>query len=208
MTTGWEIATSIGTLLAVLVALFGYFAPRWIKPVLILKLDSDIGVLQDVAMSYVLPNRLGAKSQARYFHLRVTNQHRYPNAHHVRVLLHQVEKDSGAGWESLWEAGGGIPLTWQHQDFVGKERTVGPDAFADLMALVKLPSQSGAPEAGIHLGVAFEPVGFPRVHTGPSKLRFVVQAQSDEADSARMQISVTWDGRWSTEGLTIREGDA
>jgi hypothetical protein len=190
-----DVLTALGTVGAVLVALFGYFVPRWFPPLLRLTISDPQGVRQ---RTRVVVDSGGAipvprEGWGRYYQLEVSNTRRWRKAHNVRVMLLKLETETTAGWVESW-GGGGIPLKWQHQDALGAARTLGPPAFADLFNVLKL---DGAPPlTQLGLTPTFGPLGVELNYAGACGLRVTVQAQSDESDSDRFAVTLRWNGQW------------
>jgi hypothetical protein len=193
-----DVLTALGTVGAVLVALFGYFLPRLFPPRLRLAMSDPQGVRQrlQVVGSTVVGNitiPAVRDGWGRYYQLDVRNARRWAKAHNVRVMLLRLETETTSGWVELW-GGGGIPLKWQHQDALGATRTLGPPALADLFNVVKL---DGAPPlTQLGLTPIFGPLGVELNYAGACGLRVTVQAQSDESDSDRFVVTLRWNGQW------------
>src|SRR5262249_39388225 len=133
-----DVLTAIGTVGAVVVALFGYFIPKLFPPQIRIRIADPRGSRQRVQ----LLNRSGAlpvptrDAWARYYHVQVSNSRRWTKARNGLFMLLRLEEETTSGWIELW-SGGGIPLVWQHQDLLGSIRNVGPPAFADLVHVVQ-----------------------------------------------------------------------
>jgi hypothetical protein len=193
-----DVLTALGTVGAVVVALFGQFLPRLFPPRLQLAMSDTQGVRQRVQVvtnagvgNITIP--AARDGWARYYHLEVRNTRRWAKAHNVRVMFLKLETETTAGWVESW-GGGGIPLKWQHQEALGGARTFGPPALADLFNVLRL---DGAPPlTQLGLTPIFGPLGVELNYAGPCGLRVTVQAQSDESDSARFVVTLRWNGQW------------
>jgi hypothetical protein len=122
-----ELAVAVGTIGAVLVALFGQaFRAKFFPPKLSLQLQ------QGSELSYEGQERV----PSRYYHLRVSNSRQWAPAHEVRVVLLKVEEPGpNEELQITWE--GDIPLTWRHQPVFPLLRIIGPESYADLCSVKK-----------------------------------------------------------------------
>lgn len=195
--TSWtDVLTAVGTVGAVVVALFGYFLPKLFPPKLRIAIADAKGVHQAVRLieqGGAIPAR-ARDAVARYYHVRVSNERRWTKAHNVQVMLLRIEQETTAGWVETW-AGGGIPLIWQHQDMLGSVRNVGPPGYADLFNVLH---NVGA--QALQLTPKFGPLGV-QLKFEQCVLRLTLQAQSDEADSRHLVLIARWDGKWQ-DGAT------
>jgi hypothetical protein len=199
-TTSWtDVLTALGTVGAVVVALFVWFLPKFFPPKLQLTKAAPNGVRQrlQVVGSTVVGNitvpATPRDGSGRYYQLEVRNARRWAKAHNVRVMFLKVEIETTAGWIESW-GGGGIPLKWQHQDALGSTRTLGPPALADLFNVLRL--DGAPPVTQLGLTPIFGPLGVELNYAGACGLRVTLQAQSDETDSARFVVTLHWDGQW------------
>lgn len=200
-TTSWtDVATAVGTVGAVVVALFVWFLPKFFPPKLQLTKAAPNGVPQQlqVAMGNTVVGNITVPAVprngwGRFYQLEVRNARRWAKAHNVRVMFLKLETETATGWVESW-GGGGIPLKWQHQDQLGSTRTLGPSAFADLFNVLRL---DGAPVV-TQLGLTpiFRPLGVELNYGGQCGLRVTIQAQSDEADSDHFVVTLHWNGQW------------
>jgi hypothetical protein len=191
------------TFAAVVVALLAFWVPKWIRPVLTLRLASREGVHQRVRVT--APDGTGRDGAGRYFHLRVTNERRYVKAHNVQVVLLRLEEHNGDQYVDRWAGGNGIPMVWQHEHATGRVRNVGPPAYADLCHVLQGPPGEEDRAKWLALAAVFLPYGEDPVRRQPCRLRLTLQAQSDEADSDPLLVLVRWDGRWAEDGVEVRD---
>ena len=119
-----QVAVAVGTIGAVLVALFGQaFRAKFFPPKLSLRLENTSGeAIQESAW------------KARYYHLRVSNSRRWSPAHEVRVVLLR-EEEPGPNEELQVTWSGNVPLIWKNQPVHPLLRTIGPSAWADLCSV-------------------------------------------------------------------------
>lgn len=184
-----QLATAIGTIGAVLVALFGQaFRARFFPPKLSLRLNSADGELTTRVQD-------GRSERVRYYHLRVSNTRRWSPAHGVHIALLQLEQPGPNGaLQVIWQ--GDIPLGWRHQSLFPLARTIGPDANADLCSV------SEGRRLRLHPLIA--PFNLDLERTGPSQLALTLQARGDEVDSPALRIRVAWDGNWNAGAKEMR----
>jgi hypothetical protein len=203
-TTSWtDVLTALGTVGAVLVALFGQFLPRLFTPQLQLTKSDSNGVrqrVQVVTTRGVIP--APREGLGRYYQLEVSNARRWTKAHNVRVMLLKLEAETVAGWIESW-GGGGIPLQWQHQNALGSTRTLGPPALADLFNVLRL--DGAPPVTQLGLTPIFGPLGVELNYAGACGLRVTLQAQSDETDSDRFVVTLRWDGHWEDGAMEMAQ---
>ena len=191
----WEAALAIATFLVVFVALFGAaIRARLFKPKLRLTLEKPLGeeaeaeILspEDEERGYSI---VGAevRKEARYYHLRVSNQRRWSPATQVQVYLLRIDERRADGqFHPRWL--GEIPLLWQYYEALSPIRTIGPSRNCALCSVVK------GKWMGLHPAVM--PLGFKGRYRDTANLRLLLQAQSIEADSDPVLVQIGWDGEW------------
>jgi hypothetical protein len=129
----WEALSAIGTLGAVLVALFGnWIVARLWPPQLRISLQDDTSVAE--------PTNMGSYfTLSRWCHIVVENLRRWVPARDVRILLQRVEQGNAQGaFDVLWQ--GEVPLQWSHQTMKPAAMTIGAPEFADLCSIFKDPA--------------------------------------------------------------------
>lgn len=203
--SGWEIATAIGTCGAVVVAAFSWWIPRlpWFNPKLSIRVHNLIGSPQDTFRTREAYLASVPDGHARYFHIEVTNVHRDSKpATNVRVVMTRLQIKSTKTWHKYgFELPDGVPLIWQHEHATGANRTLGAPRVADLFCLSKHERE---PEQGVIIfQLKFLPAGLQSEVLFPCTMEMTVQAHSDEVSSPPLNIKVEWDGRYSTEGITV-----
>ncbi len=189
MTWSVQVAAGIGTLCAVLVALFGQaFRAKFFPPKLYLRVESPDGEKTRVRLKWLENNVEKERwEEARYYHLRVWNARRWSTANQVQVVLLRVEEpDAGGQYHVSWV--GDVPLGWRHQAVFPTLRTIGPPAHVDLCSIVK--------DKWLQVHTLIAPFNLDVVRRGATRLALTVQARSDEADSLILRVEVSWDGQW------------
>jgi len=185
-----RLAGTIGTLLAVTVALFKDRIIAWLLPVqLQLELVSPVGV----------KGTMGGKSDgtstteelARYYNMRLTNRRSRRVATQSLIYLIQIQEPGPDGdLQVRWS--GDVPLKWQWHNVLPVLRTVGPDAIADLCYIVKgkwLDFQTLVHPSSL------KPYRERREGTLVD-LTITLQARAVEGSSLPTSFRITWDGRW------------
>lgn len=188
----WWVA--IGTIGAVLVALFGDWLKRWVfPPRFSLSLKSPSGVLTPVNLT--APDGTVSTKPGRYYHIRVTNKGAV--ATNAAVYLTSVMLPSaGGGWHQAWT--GEVPLTWSHAELYGAFRSIGlTPVDADLISLVK--------DKWVELCVLIRPNALPHDSIQPvlpgrwrDKMQIVVtvQVKATEGQSEPLLVHIEWDKSW------------
>ncbi len=201
----WVFLSAVGTIGAVVVALFGEpLKRRLFPPSLQLSLRDPRGETVTVRQT-----RGGAAvlapiitRQARYYHLIVSNSKRWPTVQDVRVLLLEVQELGQDGqFTTIWT--GATPMRWRHQEFEPPAKPVGPSADVDLCSIIK--------DQSVSLLTLFSPTNLPGIITAGARKRFKFQAQGIEVDSSPLLIEIAWNGQWSdnpdemANGLVVKE---
>ena len=170
-------AAAVGTLAAVLVALWG----DWFRSVLAApKLRI---ALRDAEGELTVRND---GLSVRYYHLRVWNSRRWAPATNVTVYIRLLEDRGPDGNWRRTMASGPIPLTWQFGPstipFIGQER------LCDLGRVVQ--------GQDFRITTQFLPNNFPGVLNTAGQLRARFVAVADNGDSPPVTIEFGWDGIW------------
>lgn len=199
-----DIAIAAGTIGAVIVALFGQaFRAKFFPPKLSISLADESG---EATMLSIMPpqgsNVPARITEARFYHLRVTNARRWSPATDTRIVLLQSEEPGPDGQLQVrWT--GDIPLSWRHNPVFPPYRVVGPDAYADLCSVVN--------GSWMQLHTLVQPSSLNPVRTGPSTMVLLLQAHSTQTNSVPLRLRISWDGSFETGAqemknhLTIKE---
>ena len=181
-----QIAVAVGTIGAVLVALFGQaFRAKFFPPKLSLRLHNPTG---EVTLESIW--------QVRYYHLRVSNSRRWSPAHEVRVVLLQVEEPGPNGeLQILWT--GDVPLAWKYQAISPVLRTIGPGACADLCSIRE--------SKALRLHLMIHPNNLNVSRAKASIMVLTLQAQGTEGESLPIRIKIAWDGQWDKGEVEMRK---
>ena len=191
-----QLAVAIGTVGAVIVALFGPFRAKFFPPQLSIVLADPEGELTQVRLAWMENDVEQERPEdARYYHVRVSNSRRWSPAHQAQVFLIQVEEPAADGQFAVSWAGD-LPLNWKHQQLFPLLRTVGPTSEADLCSVVK--------DKWLQLHPLIVPNNLEAKRREPTKLILSVQAKSNECDSRVLRVKVAWDGDWHEGAQEMR----
>ena len=201
MTPSWQfwmnwiaqIAIAIGTIGAVIAALFGHWLRgRFVPQKLVLKLLDDRGVKTPV----VIAVREGSTRETigRWYHLRVKNERRWSPATDVQVLLLRVEEPDASGVDKITWAGE-IPIRWAHQEISPLLRKVGNSWSCDLCSVIK--------NECVQLHPIIVPFGLDAKRMEASNMTVTMQARSLESDSDPVRVKIAWDGGWADDSKEI-----
>ena len=189
-TWGASVAVAVGTLSAVVVALFGdRIRASLFRPELQLRLLKPEGEETRVTLRSSKDGQEKMRDEdARYYHVQVTNKRRWPVANQVQVHLLRVEEPGPDNqYKVVWE--GDVPLSWRHQEIHPLARIVGHAADCDLCSVIK--------GKWLQLHPLVVPFNLNALRREPTQLRVLLQARSVEADSKHLAIEISWDGQWA-----------
>ena len=184
-----SLGAAVATLAAVLVALFGdWIKAKLFSPKLALSLRNATGEKTTVTLQWQTEQGLQQRiEEARYYHVRVENQVRWPSANQTQVYLLRVEEPGpDGGLQVTWS--GELPVQWTHQAIHPVSRTIGPGAYCDLCSVVK--------GKWIQLHPLIVPNNFPLQKRTATTLVVSLQAKSNEGESSIARFQIAWDGEW------------
>jgi hypothetical protein len=179
--------SGVGTLLAVVIALFGDQIRRsWFRPKLEVSLKHLNGEIETLSNG----------SDARYFRAKVSNRSDFP-ARDVRLYI--VRVDEWSPDKKLFEPRSEpeIPLVRLHHNVYQPRAFIGEPAYFDLISVQ---------DSALVVHTAFDAFSFSRVRQSKTKFRLHVVARSDEAASSIKCLEVEWDGAWSRDWEALRQG--
>jgi hypothetical protein len=180
---------AIATIAAVIVALFrDWIRAHLFSPKLKLQLRNPLGEKTTALLQWQTEQGLQQRTEeARYYHVVVINQVRWPTATQVQVYLLRIEEPGPDGeLQVTWS--GEIPIQWTHQQIYPLARTVGPAASCDLCSVVK--------DKWVQLHPLILPINFAVQRKGPAILVVSLQARGNEDESAISRFQIAWDGAW------------
>lgn len=185
-----NIAVAIGTISAVIVALFGQaFRAKFFPPKLALKLIHPEGEKTKQRLTWFDGNQQKERwEDVRYYHVQVQNYRRWSPANQTQVFLTKLEEPGpDDDLQVTWR--GDIPIGWRHQDVHPTARTIGPAADCDLCSVVK--------GKWLQLHPLVTPYNLNAQRGEKSILVLTLQARSNEGDSSLVRIQIAWDGEWN-----------
>lgn len=123
-----QVAVAVGTIGAVVVAVFGKpIRSRWFPPRIQMKLRSAVGEKTPRIIER-LPSGECRFENARFWHVRISNSRGdWSPAKDVEVILVGIE--DGAD-RLVWE--GEVPMRWRNREHVPGTRRIGPEGDCDL----------------------------------------------------------------------------
>ncbi len=184
-----SVAVAIGTIATVIVALFGQgFRSKFFPPQLVLKLAVTEGEKARVRLAWLDQGEPKERwEDARYYHLRVSNERRWSPANNVQVFLIRME-EQGPDSELQITWSGEVPMRWRLQEVFPPARTIGPAADCDLCSVVK--------GKWLELLPLVAPYNMDVKRRQKSLVVLSLQARGNEADSPILRVQISWDGGW------------
>lgn len=182
-------AMALATTLAVIIALFGdKFKAGMFPSKLRLSLRNTTGEKTKVTYETMVNNQpVRHEENARYYHIKVENQTRWPRSNQTQIILQRVEQPGPDGILQIkWD--GEVPMEWQHQKLYPLTRTIGPDANCDLCSV----GESG----WLRLHPVLIPNSLQVVYRTSTILVLTFQAKGNEGNSPITRIRIAWDGIW------------
>ncbi len=130
-------------------------------------------------------------TNARYYHLRVTNVRRSAHANNARVVVTKIARPAADGSIPEETLSGPIQLTWQHGHSIPQYPTIGPATNCDLGCVLK--------DKGFVLSLMFVPTNVDHKVLANKKIRVEAIAVSDQTESEPISIEIAWDGIWKED---------
>jgi hypothetical protein len=187
-----QLGVAIGTLAVAVVAIWGDWMRHLfgIGPRLRLILHDPEGELITTGW------RGGKPATYRYYHLRVSNSHKWAQATNVRIVLTSLAKSSRAGQMAEQPLSGPLQLEWRFSQFHPQFSVVGPDDTCDLAHVVQ--------DGGLDLATIVRPKNLELVLRGQGEMIMEVKAIADNAESKPLHLGISWDGLWSDDPLEMQ----
>lgn len=192
-----DVAIAVGTVGAVVVALFGQaFRGKFFPPKLTLSLANALGEATRVTITPPSGSPTQPREEeARYYHLRARNLRTWSPATDARVVLLRVEEPGPDGnLQVRWT--GDIPLSWRHGTVFPPFRVIGPDVFADLCGVVR--------GKWLHLAALMSPHNLETIRRTRTDLVVSVQLHATQANSDVLRIRISWDGGFASGAHEMR----
>ena len=189
--------TALGTIGAVLVALFGQRIKALFPPRLHISLPHPLG--EWCPAEIPRPDGTRFRTDSRWFHIHVENQRRQlVPATAVQVFLQKIDEfDAAVGqWRVAWSASE-VPIGWKNQNVKPPALTIGRPDGCDLFSIIRAdpPVLSLYPLVGVFsLNTEWRTA---------CRLLLTLQARSVETDSNILQVEITWNGRWSDDPVQL-----
>ena len=185
------IFTAVGTVGAVVVALFGdwirsCFFPPSLEIILLDPQGEGPVPFQD-------PNGT-VSSKVRWYHLQVRNPRRWLRLTEIDVRILRLEEwgaDGGIGWVTKWK--GEAPIRCRNQDHFPTRHTVGSPVDFDICRIHD--------NGNLFLRPIIQSAGLQIKWHGSFSLKLTFQAKSAEVDSRPIALKIQWNGQWH-EGVT------
>jgi hypothetical protein len=196
-----NVFAAVGTVGAVIVALFPHQIRNWIWP------PSAVVELVDPAGDATYIN---GTQRVYLFHLRVRNSSEHRGLHGCAVFLEEVSTRTADGvWRSVRLP---VPVTlrWAPMELMPLQIDVQPgsEATADLVWFRELPDLKAAVVQPV---LATYPANFPGSLTSEGAMRYHLALRANElTHPVRTTIEVEWNGKWPhnpnalTSALAIR----
>jgi hypothetical protein len=189
-----SVLAALGTLSAVVVALFGnVIRHRYLPPHLTLSLKNEVGIQGSTTLT--APDGTKRETACRWYHLRVENKNRWSYATQTQVFLLRVESPDAAGHPQLmWD--GEVPMRWRYQEAYSTQRTLGPPADVDLCSITK--------DKWLLIEILFRPEPLRKKYKEPCNLTLTLQAKCIEGDSNILRVRLAWDGKWAEDSVEMK----
>jgi hypothetical protein len=198
-------ATAVGTVGAVLVALFSEpIRRRFFAPTLQISLSVNPGegTKADTKVVTHVNGQLQERvTHSRWFHVVVNNTRRqFTPAHEVRVWMLELAINDQNGWRTLWI--GELPMSWKDQLVKLPSLTIGHPDEADLCCLTK--GADGGARHMLQLGAALWKSPPTLQWDGGCHIRVKLQARSIEVSSNVITVEIYWDGQWDDDDVRMQ----
>jgi hypothetical protein len=201
-------ATAVGTIGAVVAALFGDPIRRKFAPPRLQIRLSDNPAEGTKALTKLTVTVNGQpqerQTQSRWYHVRVENLRRhYTTATEVRLWLLELKiQDAGGSWRTEWI--GELPMTWKDQIVKLPTLTMGQPDEADLCFVNKDDPVAGEGKHLLQLTTAIFKSPPPLQWTAACHIMVKLQARSIETASNIYAVEIHWDGQWDDDDTKMR----
>jgi len=191
-----NVAQWVGAVGSIVVAILAIWGERirtllCLGPKLILELHDPMGERVPIQ------NNSQVVGCGRWYHLRVSNKHKWTKAANVRIVIIELTKPAADGNFIRQPLSGPLQLMWRFSHFHTLFSNVGPDDYCDLGSIY----QNG--------DFTLTPFVFPGNFEGTlkanQKMRVMVQAHADNAESEPLSIEISWDGIWKDGDLEMSQ---
>ena len=177
---------AIGTIGAVLVALFQTFRVKLWPPNLVFSVVDEFGEL-----TYYSDNTPTSPRPVRYYHLRIQNTRRWSPASDLGVHLIRIEGPEVLGEGLLQAWYGDVPIRCRHQELYPLRRSIGSAIDYDLCSISNAASVSK-----LSLLPIITPMNLAKDWVTKTHLVASFQAKASDCDSRIVRVEMAWDGQW------------
>jgi hypothetical protein len=184
---------ALGTLAIAALAIWGdWFRWKLLSPRLRIELADPRGELIEQVRPILEAGEWRQETtEARYYHLRVSNDKRFAVAHEAQAVMASIEREGpNAQPQTVYTVA--LPLTWRNQRELDPRptRNVGGIPHESALFFVR--------QDGLFLTPMVVPNNLPSRYPSGSRvvLWVTVQARSLEADSEASRFQIAWDGIW------------
>ena len=170
---------ALGTVGAVVVALFGNLRGKIFPPKLEIKIHDEEGYSTE------------GDDPSIYYHLEIRNERRWAPATQVQFYLTRVELFVDDKSTQKWF--GELPMRWRYQESYPLTRTIGSPTQCDLCRTTK---------EDVHIMTLFQSGELPSKWPKNQRAALTLQARSVEIDSPQIRIDISWSAQ--TKGLCFK----
>jgi len=199
--TNWvvQLGIAVGTILAVIVALFGgWLRGHFMPPSLTLKLQDTRGVQSPCFL--ISPNGTRRQSESRWYCVKIENSRRWSPATQTQVLMLEIQEPDAAGeMKPIWF--GAMPIKWRSEGHLPFGKTIGAWAECDVCSVIK--GGTGEKEGWVAIHPAIPEPAMKVQRTSACRFVLVLQARRVEADSNVLRVEIAWDGRWADDSTQM-----
>ena len=179
----WTALSAVGTISAVLVALFGDWLRRTLNPPRL-----ALTLLNQEGEKITVRSGNGqAVDEARYYHFIVSNSNRASPATNLDVRLVRIDEPAPGGeTKTTWT--GDLPIHCRNQAHNPQKHSIGGSMHFDICNVLK----SGV----VRLCPIFYPSNVKTEWKAPCDFTAFFQARSTEQDTRIVRVRISWDGLW------------
>ena len=183
-----QISVAIGTIGSVFVALWGE------------RITHAIGLGPKLSLELVDPQGELIKATAnptplRYYHVKVSNTHKWSRATNVRVMIIGLLSPAADGTLIRQKMVGPLQLMWRFSNVHPQYAVVGPDDIADLGYI--------ASGQNFVLTPFIYPNNFPGSLQAKQKMVVELKAFADNTESSPICLEISWDGIFTEDTLQM-----
>lgn len=186
-----QLAVAIGTIAVAVLAIWG----ERIRLLLGLGPELSLTLLDPQGELINMASEGGSATPTRYYHLRVTNKHRWAQATNVRIVITALARPVADGTLANQPLSGPLQLMWRFSNFHPLFSIVGPDDICDLGFVARGGRFTLTPYV--------VPNNFRSVLEPNQRMQVEVRAIADNAESKPLCVDISWDGTWADGALEM-----